>query len=434
MKCHVHPFILAAAALLASLPASFVLADQGKVDFGRQIRPLLAEKCFSCHGLDEEHRQTEMRLDTKDGLFGESDSGGFAVVPGDAAKSVAYQRLVSEDEYERMPPDDYEKPLSKEEIELVKRWIEQGAVWQQHWSLIAPERPPVPEVSDTAWPKNEIDRFILARLDGEGLKPSPEADKITLIRRLTFDLTGLPPTLEEVDAFLADDSPEAYEKVVDRLLKSPHYGEHMGRYWLDAARYGDTHGLHLDNVRQIWPYREWVIKAFNANMPFDQFTVEQLSGDLLPDATVDQKIATGFNRCNVTTSEGGAIDAEYHVHYTVDRVSTMSTVFMGISMGCVTCHDHKFDPFEMKDFYQLYAFFNSLNGPVMDGNKPLPPPIIQVPNPANVPRIDELTSVVIPSRKRGSKLVAKPRLKSLPLGSNRSRSGEMRRHCCLKPG
>jgi len=382
------------------LPASFVLADQDKVDFGRQIRPLLAEKCFQCHGLDEEHRETDMRLDTKDGLFGEVDAGGFAVVAGDAAKSVVYQRLVTDDELERMPPTDSEKQLSEEEIELVKRWIEQGAVWQQHWSLIAPKRPTVPKVSDAAWPKNDIDRFVLARLDREGLKPSPEADKITLIRRLTFDLTGLPPTLQEIDAFLADHSPGAYGNVVDRLLKSPHYGEHMGRYWLDAARYGDTHGLHLDNVRQIWPYRDWVIKALNENMPFDRFTIEQLAGDLLPDATVDQKIATGFNRCNVTTSEGGAINEEYHVHYTVDRVSTMSTVWMGISMGCVTCHDHKFDPYEMKEFYQLYAFFNSLNGPVMDGNKPLPPPTIQAPNPAHQARIDELAAAIPELKKK----------------------------------
>jgi len=400
MKCHIRRFVAATISLFVWLPASFVLADQDKVNFGRQIRPLLAEKCFSCHGLDEEHRETSMRLDTKDGLFGETDSGGFAVVPGDAAKSVAYLRLVTEDEFERMPPADSAHELSKEEIELVKRWIEQGAVWQQHWSLIAPERPSVPEVSDAAWPKNDIDRFVLARLDGEGLKPAPEADKITLIRRLTFDLTGLPPTPEEIDNLLADNSPDAYEKVVDRLMKSPHYGEHMGRYWLDAARYGDTHGLHLDNVRQIWPYREWVIKALNDNMPFDQFTIEQLAGDLLPDATVDQKIATGFNRCNVTTSEGGAIDAEYHVHYTVDRVSTMSTVWLGLSMGCVTCHDHKFDPFEMKDFYQLFAFFNSLNGPVMDGNKPLPPPIIQVPNPANLPQIEELAKAIPALKKK----------------------------------
>ncbi|MBC8357111.1 MAG: DUF1553 domain-containing protein [Planctomycetes bacterium] len=236
----------------------------------------------------------------------------------------------------------------------------------------------MPKVIDAKWPRNALDHFVIARHDQEGLKPSPEADKLTLLRRVTYDLTGLPPTLKEADDFLADQSNEAYEKVIDRLLKSPHYGEHMGRYWLDAARYGDTHGLHLDNFRQMWPYRDWVIKAFNANMPFDQFTIEQLAGDLLPNATLDQKIATGFNRCNVTTSEGGVIPEEYYVHYTNDRVATTSTVWMGISMGCVTCHEHKFDPFEMKDFYQLFAFFNSLDGPVMDGNKQDTAPVVKV--------------------------------------------------------
>ncbi len=347
------------------------------VDFGRTIRPLLAEKCFQCHGLDAETRETDLRLDTKDGLFAEVDSGGVAIVPGDSSKSVVFERLVSDDSDLRMPPAD-SKQLTREEIELVKLWIEQGAKWQQHWSLVAPIRPKLPKVSDATWPRNEIDHFAMARFDREGLKPSSEADELTLLRRVTYDLIGLPATPAEIDAFLADKSDKAYENVVDRLLKSPHYGEHMGRYWLDAARYADTHGLHLDNFRQMWPYRDWVIKAFNSNMPFDQFTIEQLAGDLLPDATLDQKIATGFNRCNVTTSEGGVIPEEYYVHYTNDRVATMSTVWMGISMGCVTCHEHKFDPYEMKDFYQLFAFFNSLDGPVMDGNRQDTAPVVKV--------------------------------------------------------
>jgi hypothetical protein len=349
----------------------------------------LAEKCFQCHGLDAENRETDLRLDTKEGLFSEVDSGGIAVVPGDPSKSVVYQRLVVEDEDQRMPPAD-SKQLTLEEIELVKNWIESGATWQQHWSLVAPQRPTAPKVSDAAWPRNELDHFVMARLDREGLKPSPAADKLTLLRRATLDLTGLPPTLEEAENFLADQSEQAYERVVDRLLKSPHYGEHMGRYWLDAARYGDTHGLHLDNFRQIWPYRDWVIKAFNANMSFDQFTIEQLAGDLLPNATLDQKIATGFNRCNVTTSEGGVIPQEYYVHYTNDRVATTSTVWMGISMGCVTCHEHKFDPFVMKDFYQLFAFFNSLDGPVMDGNRQDTAPVVKI---ATAQQESELSSL-----------------------------------------
>ena len=253
-------------------PVSLTMADD-HVDFGRDIRPMLAEKCFSCHGLDEENRETDLRMDTKDGLYVELDSGEFAVVPGDSLNSAIYARLVTDDEDERMPPIDAKKDVSADEIDLIKRWIDQGAPWQQHWSLVAPVRPPLPKVSDASWPRNDIDYFVLARLDQEGLKPSLAADKVTLIRRVTFDLTGLPPTPVEIDEFLADDSDQAFEKVVDRLLQSPHYGEHMARYWLDAARYGDTHGLHLDNFRQMWPYRDWVIDAFNSNMPFDQFTI-----------------------------------------------------------------------------------------------------------------------------------------------------------------
>ena len=408
---------------LCWLPASLARGDDG-VDFGRRIRPLLAEKCFQCHGLDEEQRASDLRLDLKDGLFGAIESGDRAVTPGDPEKSLIYRRLITDDEDERMPPLDSKKRLTVEQIELVKQWIEQGAAWQQHWSLVTPRRPSIPQVGDSRWPRNEIDHFVLARLEKEGLGPSRDADPVTLLRRVTFDLTGLPPTLEETDAFLDDaagrtaDQPKgtgvrsrsranlphldaAYERVVERLLVSPRYGEHMGRYWLDAARYGDTHGLHLDNFRLMWPYRDWVINAFNANLPFDRFTIEQLAGDLLPDATMAQKIATGFNRCNVTTSEGGVIPEEYYVHYTNDRVATVSTVWMGITMGCVICHEHKFDPFETKDFYQLFAFFNSLDGPVMDGNKQDTAPIIRVPTDRQRAesasldkRIDELARVI----------------------------------------
>ncbi|MEK6235370.1 MAG: DUF1549 domain-containing protein, partial [Planctomycetales bacterium] len=376
----------------AMLSCSIGFADE-EVDFSRRIRPLLAEKCFACHGLDEKERESDLRLDTKDGLFSKVESGGVAVTPGAAAKSAVYQRLISKDADERMPPADA-KQLKPEEIDLIKRWIDQGAKWKQHWSLVAPVRSPLPKVSDASWPRNEIDRFVMAKLDREGRKPAAEADRTVFLRRATLDLTGLPPTLGEIDRFLANQSDDAHEKAVDRLLNSPHYGEHMGRYWLDAARYGDTHGLHLDNFRQMWPYRDWVIKAFNSNMPFDQFTIEQLAGDLLPNATLDQKVATGFNRCNVTTNEGGVIPAEYHVHYTNDRVATMSTVWMGISMGCVTCHEHKFDPFEMKDFYQLYAFFNSLDGPVMDGNKQDSAPVVKFVSEAQQTELASLDSRV----------------------------------------
>ncbi|MGE3779523.1 MAG: DUF1549 domain-containing protein, partial [Pirellulaceae bacterium] len=354
------------------------IVAQDAVDFGRKIRPLLADKCFACHGPDSEHREGNLRLDTREGLFGTGDSGVPAVVAGKPEESALYQRLTTDNADERMPPADSEKKLTADEIALVQRWIEQGATWQQHWSLVAPVRPSVPTPRRAEWPHNDVDRFILARLEQEGLQPSRPADSVALMRRVTLDLTGLPPTPQEVDAFLADRSPQAYELLVDRLLKSPHYGEHMARYWLDAARYGDTHGLHLDNFRMMWPYRDWVIRAFNANMPFDQFTIEQLAGDLLPGATQDQILATGFNRCNVTTSEGGVIPEEYEVYYTNDRVATMSTVWLATTMGCVTCHESKFDPYEMKDFYQLFAFFNSLDGPVMDGNAQDTAPVLRV--------------------------------------------------------
>ena len=378
---------------LVPLCLSPVIGQEDKIDFGRQIRPVLAEKCFACHGLDSETRETDLRMDTSDGLFTPLDSGGIGVVPGDLEESTIYQRLVSEDEDERMPPEGG-KPLSKEETELVRQWIEQGAEWEQHWAWVAPKRPETPEVADDSGLRNGIDFFVQAELEKAGLRHSPEADRATLIRRVTFDLTGLPPTPQEVEDFLADQSPKAYEKVVERLLDSPHYGEHLGRYWLDAARYGDTHGLHLDNFREMWPYRDWVIQAFNENMPFDQFTIEQLAGDLLPNPTDDQLVATGFNRCNVTTSEGGVIPEEYHVHYTVDRVATTSTVWMGISMGCVVCHEHKFDPFGMKDFYSLYAFFNSLDGPVMDGNKKDTAPILKIATDDQKTRLADLKRLI----------------------------------------
>ncbi|RIK82287.1 MAG: hypothetical protein DCC68_06665 [Planctomycetota bacterium] len=353
-------------------------ADDPKIDFGRKIRPLLAENCFHCHGPDEKTREAGLRLDTHDGLLAELDSGETAVVPGDAAKSALFARITADDPDARMPPEETKKKLTPEQIDLIKQWIDQGAKWDEHWSFVAPKRPPLPDVSDKSWPRNEIDRFVLARLEREKLSPSKPAEKVALLRRATYDLTGLPPTPAEVDAFLADDSDEAYARVVDRLLDSQRYGEHIAREWLDAARYGDTHGLHLDNYREMWPYRDWVIKAFNRNMPFDQFTIEQLAGDLLPGATRDQIVATGFNRCNVTTSEGGAIDAEYLIHYTNDRVSTVGTVWMGLTLGCAVCHDHKFDPVSQKDFYQLTAFFNSLDGPVMDGNSKNPAPVVKV--------------------------------------------------------
>jgi hypothetical protein len=369
-------------------------ADEKPIDFNRQIRSLLSDKCYACHGPAADSREGGFRLDQRDSALGEADSGERPIVPGDPAASEIYVRLTTDDEFMRMPPAETNKSLTADEIELIRKWIEQGAEWNEHWSLIAPERPSLPEVQDPSWPRNEIDRFILKRLEQEGLKPAPEADKTTLIRRVTFDLTGLPPTTEEVDAFLADDSPDAYGRLVDRLQQSPHYGEHQARFWLDAARYGDTHGLHLDNYREMWPYRDWVVNAFNANLPYDRFIIEQLAGDLLPDATLDQLIATGFNRCHVTTNEGGSIVEEVRVRNVIDRVVTTGTVFMGMTFDCTRCHDHKYDPFTMNDFYSLFAFFNSMDGSPMDGNRKDPAPVISVLTDAQKSQIAELRAKV----------------------------------------
>ena len=352
--------------------------ESARIQFNRDIRPLLSAKCFNCHGPDEESREADLRLDTREGAFAERDEAQ-TLVPGEPDESELYLRITSTDPDEQMPPADSEHRLTPEEISLFKIWIEQGVEWQRHWSFIVPTRPELPGAEQPSNNAQPIDRFIRRRLQEKRLAPAAEADRPTLLRRLTFDLTGLPPNLEEVRAFVNDTSPEAYGKVVDRLIDSKHYGEHMARFWLDAARYGDTHGLHLDNYREMWPYRDWVIGAFNANMPFDQFLVEQLAGDLLPNATLQQKVASGFNRCHVSTNEGGSIDEEVYVRNVVDRVSTMGTVCLGMTIGCAVCHDHKFDPVSQQEFYQLFAFFNSLDGQSMDGNVKDPAPTLRVP-------------------------------------------------------
>lgn len=346
-----------------------------------KIRSILSENCFQCHGPDAKKRAADLRFDTREGAF--ADLGGHkAIVPGNVEQSELITRITTDDEDLVMPPKESGKELTAEETELLKRWIKQGAEWQDHWSFVTPKKTTLPAVKQKEWVRNPIDQFILSRLEQEGLAPSAEADRRTLIRRVTFDLTGLPPTTAEVNAFVNDKSPNAYEKVIDRLLDSPQYGEHMARYWLDIARYGDTHGLHLDNYREMWPYRDWVIKAFNTNLPYDQFVIEQLAGDLLPDATMDQQIATGFNRCHVTTNEGGSIAEEVYVRNVIDRVETTGQAFMGLTLGCAVCHDHKFDPFTKTEFYQLFAFFNNLDGPAMDGNIKDSPPSLRVPNAA----------------------------------------------------
>lgn len=350
------------------------------VDFNQDIRPILSDNCFHCHGPDAKERKAKLRLDTKEGIF--KDLGRYqAVKPGDVKASELWKRITTKDQDDLMPPPDTHKTLKSDQIALIKRWIEEGAAFEGHWAYAAPKRAPLPAIKDAKWARNGIDNFIAAKLAEHKLKPSGEADKVTLIRRVTFDLTGLPPTLAEIDEFLADKSPDAYDKLVDRLLRSPRYGEHMARYWLDAARYGDTHGLHLDNERSMWPYRDWVVRAYNENLPFDKFTEWQIAGDLLPNATREQQIASGFNRCNVTTSEGGSIKEEYMFRYAVDRTSTTVAVWMGMTAGCAVCHDHKFDPISQKEFYQMYAFFYSAADPAMDGNSLLTPPILKLTTP-----------------------------------------------------
>lgn len=362
--------------LLGIVSRTAVAEDPLGIDFSDQIRPILSDRCFACHGPDEQHRAAGLRLDLAESVLGKAESGNLAIVPGKPAESELVRRIKSHDEFEQMPPPDSNKKLKAEEIALIEQWVREGAPYEEHWAFRSPQKSEPPKVNFPDWNERPIDRFLGARLKAEGLVASPAADKRTLIRRVTFDLTGLPPSREEVEQFLEDDSPDAYEKVVDRLLASPRYGEHMARFWLDAARYGDTHGLHLDNYREMWLYRDWVVGAFNSNKPYDQFIVEQLAGDLLPNPSWEQRVATGFNRCNVTTSEGGSIAAEVKMRNVVDRVVTTGTVFMGLTMDCTRCHDHKYDPLTMTDFYSMYAFFNSIDGNPLDGNKKDHAPVV----------------------------------------------------------
>jgi hypothetical protein len=362
----------------------------GSISFNRDIRPILAENCFSCHGPDESRRKTRFHFDTRDGAFAKNG----IIVPGSAATSLLVQRITAADPAARMPPRDSGYALTTAQTDLLRRWIDEGATWDSHWAFVPPARVDLPAVSHTQWVRNPIDRFILARLEREGLEPSRPADKVTLLRRLTYDLTGLPPTPREVDAFLADRSSDAYEKRVDALLQSPHYGERMAMPWLDTARYGDTHGYHIDSHRDMWHWRDWVIDAFNRNLPFDQFIIEQLAGDLLPNATREQQVATGFNRNHMINFEGGAIAEEYQVEYVVDRVEATTTSFLGLTMGCARCHSHKFDPISHKEFYQFFAFFNSVQEQGLDGKAGNAKPILKLPSREQQTRLDELEAAI----------------------------------------
>jgi len=357
MHSFARAFVLIFSAAL--LPPAILRGGEA-VEFNRDVRPILSDHCFQCHGPDQRTRQAGLRLDVESVARQALESGATAIVAKNPDASEVWRRITSTDAEARMPPAETGKKLTAAEIELVRRWIDEGAGYESHWSLLAPRRASAPEVHDVAWPKSAIDRFVLARLEREGLRPSPEAEPATLIRRVTLDLTGLPPSVSEIDAFLADTSQGAYESLVDRLLQSPRHGERMAQEWLDVARYADTHGFNNDTTRYMWRWRDWVIDAFNGNMPFDRFVIEQLAGDLLPNPTLEQRIATGFNRNHVINSEGGIIPEEYRVEYVADRVHTTATVFMGLSVGCARCHDHKFDPITQREFYQLFAFFNNL--------------------------------------------------------------------------
>ncbi|MFN0108389.1 MAG: DUF1553 domain-containing protein [Blastocatellia bacterium] len=399
-------------ALLAGLLASALWCVGGNrsaaaivqtTDFNRDVRPILSNNCFQCHGPDEATRMAKLRFDTKEGAFAKPG----VIVPGKAADSRLIKRITTTDPDLVMPPLSSGHQLTPAQIETLKRWVDEGANWGLHWSFVAPQRPALPAVKNKSWPRNAIDRFVLARLEKEGLQPSPEADKATLLRRVSFDLTGLPPTQKELDDFLNDQSPKAYEKVVDRLLASPRYGERMAFRWLDAARYSDTHGYQRDGDRNMWRWRDWVIDAFNRNLPFDQFTIEQLAGDLLPNPTLDQRIATGFNRNHRQNSEGGIVPAEYFVEYVVDRVDTTATVFMGLTAGCARCHSHKFDPITHREYYQLFAYFNSIPETGMIGDFGNARPWIAAPDNQQQQKLASLDKEIAQAEKQLSALAEK---------------------------
>ena len=404
-----------------ALTIASCVAGAGEVRFNRDIRPILSDKCFKCHGPDANHRKADLRLDTLEGAL--ADLGDYAaVVPGAPGKSELIARITTGDEDDVMPPPDTGKTLSDDEKKLFRDWIAQGGEYEAHWAYIPPKRPPMPTVSARAWPSGAIDRFILARIESANLSPSPQADAATLARRLHFDLTGLPPSPRLAKRLASDTSPEAYARVVDELLASPRFGERLATYWLDLVRYADTVGYHGDQDHAITPYRDWVIKAFNDNLPFDQFTAEQLAGDLLANATMNQKIASGYNRLLQTSHEGGVQKKEYLAKYSADRVRNVSNAWLGATMGCSECHDHKYDPFTQKDFYSLAAFFADVNDDkTFSGTNTLPTkrePELQVVSPLDVAQA-KLTRTMVTGR-------IKPRtIRVLPRGNWMDDSGEI---------
>lgn len=361
---------LGGAALCGAVLCGVVSADE-KIDFNREIRPLLSDRCFACHGPDEAERQADLRLDTREGAL--RDLGGYAaLVPGKAEESELLHRIsLAPGDEELMPPAGKGTAFTEAEVARIRKWIEQEAPYARHWSYVKPVRPALPEVGDTGWPVNEIDAFVLARLESEGLEPSTEADRHALVRRAALDLTGLPPSWEEVVAFVRDPAPDAYERYLDRLLAKPAYGERWTRVWLDLARYADSAGYADDPLRTIWAYRDYVLRAFNENMPFDRFTIEQIAGDLLENPTTAQLVATAFHRNTMTNSEGGTNDEEFRNEAVVDRVNTTMSTWMGTTMACAQCHTHKFDPLTHAEYFQLFAFFNQSEDADRKDEKPV---------------------------------------------------------------
>ena len=413
-------------------PAALGTGDHD-VSFNRDIRPLFAARCFPCHGPDAEDREAKLRLDRADGPDGayRKRRRTPAIQPGSLDESELWYRVTTDDEFDVMPPpDSQQEALDEGELELVRSWILQGAPYQDHWAFVAPVQPAVPKVQDESWCRQPVDRYVLRRLETAGLTPSPRADERTLIRRLTLDLTGLPPTREEIAAFLADDSPGAYEALVERLLASPRYGEHMAKYWLDLVRFADTNGVHHDHYRDLSPYRDWVIRAFNANLPYDEFVTDQLAGDLQPEPTEDQLTASGFHRLHMIIDVGTALPEESFARNVVDRVTAVGTAFLGLTVQCASCHDHKYDPLEQREFYGLSGFFNNLDAAPETGGRSgtdftrgLQPPYIDLPSEEQTAALAQLEPELAAAKE--SVELAKQRVETAQEGEKEARNAEL---------
>ena len=403
--------------VIVAAMASQLAADDA-VSYNRDIRPLLADRCFACHGPDEAKREAKLRLDVASGELSpfHARDGHKAIEPHDPDASELWKRLITDDTSLQMPPhESIKKPLTEAQRELVRRWIKQGAAYEDFWSFVPPQPPALPRVERKEWVASPIDQLVLAKLEDKQLQPQPAADKRTLIRRVTLDLTGLPPTRDAIHHFEQDDTPDAYAKLVDRLLSTPQYGEHMARYWLDLVRFADTNGMHHDHYRELSQYRDWVIRAFNANMPYDEFATNQLAGDLLENATIDQQIASGYNRLHMVMDRGTNPPQESYTRNVVDQVSAFGTVFMGMTLECAVCHDHKYDPVKQRDFYQLFAFFNNIDGDPETPGRDQQPPILQLPTPEQATSLTEFDTQLASLKQTVDKL--KESLKELATAS-----------------